>query len=75
MDRHRAIVAPKFSEGARGVRASTSAARASRAGRSRKGGYFITLDVLDGCAKQVVKLAKEAGVELTPAGCDASARQ
>jgi DNA-binding transcriptional MocR family regulator len=24
--------------------------------------------VLDGCAKQVVKLAKEAGVELTPAG-------
>ena len=33
-----------------------------------KGGYFMTLDVLDGCAKQVVKLAKEAGVELTPAG-------
>ena len=24
--------------------------------------------MLDGCAKQVVKLAKEAGVELTPAG-------
>ena len=23
---------------------------------------------MDGCAKQVVKLAKEAGVELTPAG-------
>ena len=33
-----------------------------------KGGYFITLDVLDGCAKEVVKLAKAAGVELTPAG-------
>jgi DNA-binding transcriptional MocR family regulator len=33
-----------------------------------KGGYFISLDVPEGCAKQVVKLAKEAGVELTPAG-------
>ncbi|MGH8189145.1 MAG: aminotransferase, partial [Steroidobacteraceae bacterium] len=33
-----------------------------------KGGYFVTLDAADGCAKQVVKLAKEAGVKLTPAG-------
>ena len=33
-----------------------------------KGGYFISLDVLDGCAREVVRLAKEAGVELTPAG-------
>jgi DNA-binding transcriptional MocR family regulator len=33
-----------------------------------KGGYFISLEVLDGCAKRVVQLAKEAGVELTPAG-------
>ena len=31
-----------------------------------KGGYFISLDVLDGCAKEVVRLAKEAGVALTP---------
>ena len=33
-----------------------------------KGGYFITLDVMEGCARRVVALAKEAGVELTPAG-------
>jgi DNA-binding transcriptional MocR family regulator len=33
-----------------------------------KGGYFISLDVPKGCAKRVVALAKEAGVELTPAG-------
>lgn len=32
------------------------------------GGYFISLDVLDGCASAVVALAKQAGVELTPAG-------
>lgn len=67
MDRHRAVLAPKFDKvleifsehlGGTGVATWTKP----------KGGYFITLDVLDGCAKQVVKLAKEAGVELTPAG-------
>ena len=32
------------------------------------GGYFISLDVMDGCAKKVHALAKEAGVTLTTAG-------
>ena len=67
MDRHRAIVAPKFNRvleifaerlGGSGVADWTKP----------KGGYFITLDVLDGCAREVVRLAKAAGVELTPAG-------
>jgi DNA-binding transcriptional MocR family regulator len=33
-----------------------------------RGGYFISLDVYEGCAKRVVSKAKEAGVILTPAG-------
>lgn len=33
-----------------------------------EGGYFITLYTLDGCAKEVVRLAKEAGVVVTSAG-------
>ena len=33
-----------------------------------KGGYFISLDVPEGCAKQVVAKAQEAGVKLTGAG-------
>jgi DNA-binding transcriptional MocR family regulator len=32
------------------------------------GGYFISVDVPEGCAKRVVSIAKEAGVVLTPAG-------
>ena len=32
------------------------------------GGYFISLNVMKGCAKRVYALAKDAGVTLTPAG-------
>jgi aspartate/methionine/tyrosine aminotransferase len=32
------------------------------------GGYFISLNTLDGCAKAVVEMAAEAGVTLTKAG-------
>jgi DNA-binding transcriptional MocR family regulator len=67
MEAHRALIAPKFATviatftahlGGSGVAAWTEP----------KGGYFISLDVLDGCAAEVVRLAKHAGVELTPAG-------
>lgn len=33
-----------------------------------EGGYFIAFDTRPGLAKEVVKMAKEAGVKLTPAG-------
>jgi DNA-binding transcriptional MocR family regulator len=67
MDRHRAIVAPKFA-------AVVEALERHLAGTGvaswvvPRGGYFISLDVLDGCAKEIVRLATEAGVALTPAG-------
>jgi DNA-binding transcriptional MocR family regulator len=32
------------------------------------GGYFISLDIMEGCAKKVVAMAVEAGVALTQAG-------
>jgi aspartate/methionine/tyrosine aminotransferase len=32
------------------------------------GGYFISLDVPNGCAKHTIKLCKDAGVAMTPAG-------
>lgn len=33
-----------------------------------KGGYFISFDSLEGCAKAIVAKAKEAGLVVTPAG-------
>ncbi|MEG0961677.1 MAG: aminotransferase [Lachnospiraceae bacterium] len=33
-----------------------------------KGGYFISFEALDGCAKAIVAKAKKAGVTMTPAG-------
>jgi len=67
MDRHRALVAPKFQR----VLEIFEAGMAGIPGVSwthPKGGYFISLEVPKGCARRVVALAKEAGIELTPAG-------
>jgi len=33
-----------------------------------KGGYFVSIDAIPGCAKAIIALAKEAGVTLTGAG-------
>lgn len=67
MDRHREILAPKFEQVLEAFDRHLGDSGVARWTRP-KGGYFISLEVLDGCARQVVKLAKEAGVELTPAG-------
>lgn len=67
MDKHRALIAPKFQK----VLEIFDRKLAGVPGVSwtrPKGGYFISLDVPDGCARRVIALAKEAGVELTPAG-------
>jgi DNA-binding transcriptional MocR family regulator len=67
MDKHAAIIAPKFKAvnealerrlGGKGIATWTKP----------DGGYFVSVDVLDGCAAEVVRLAGEAGVTLTSAG-------
>ncbi len=67
MDRHRAILAPKFAT-VTDVFARELGGTGVATWTEPKGGFFISLDVLDGCAQDVVKLARQAGVELTPAG-------
>lgn len=67
MKKHAAILRPKFecvlSELERQL-AGTGVARWNRP----KGGYFISLYVMNGCAKRVVELCANAGMILTPAG-------
>ena len=67
MDKHRALIAPKFQKVLDIF--GQKLARVPNVSWTRpKGGYFISLDVPKGCAQRVIALAKEAGVELTPAG-------
>jgi DNA-binding transcriptional MocR family regulator len=67
MSRQRALIAPKFQKVLDTFDEKLGHLPNVRWTRP-KGGYFISLDVPRGCAKRVVALAKEAGVQLTPAG-------
>jgi aspartate/methionine/tyrosine aminotransferase len=67
MQKHAALLAPKFAAvdeiftrelGAAGVATWTKP----------RGGYFTSIDTLDGCAKEVVRMAGAVGVKLTAAG-------
>ncbi len=67
MDRHRALLKPKFD-----LVQSTLAEQLGDSGVATwsvpEGGYFVTLNVLGGCASRVVALASGAGIALTEAG-------
>lgn len=67
MKKHKAIIAPKF-----GLVCSTLEKEIAPLGIGEwtepKGGYFVSFNALNGCAKRIVQLCKEAGVTLTGAG-------
>jgi DNA-binding transcriptional MocR family regulator len=67
MARHRGIIAPKFAEVDR-VLTSRLGGLDVATWTHPAGGYFVSLDVMDGTASRVIELAGEAGVALTPAG-------
>ena len=67
MVRHREIIAPKFEEVERVLTERIGGLGIATWTRPT-GGYFVSLDVLDGTAARVVALAREAGIALTPAG-------
>ena len=67
MKKHAAILRPKF-ETVLDAFKSELGSRGIAEWSDPKGGYFISLNVLPGCAKRVYELAKEVGVTLTPAG-------
>ncbi len=67
MKRHAEIVKPKFDAVLSALDREITPLGAGK-WNSPKGGYFISFDALDGCAKRIVGLAKEAGVVMTGAG-------
>ncbi|ARF58790.1 aminotransferase class I/II-fold pyridoxal phosphate-dependent enzyme [Streptomyces gilvosporeus] len=67
MRRHRDILRPKF-DTVRRIFARELEGSGLATWSDPKGGYFIALSVLKGCARDVVRLAKEAGIAVTPAG-------
>lgn len=67
MARHRELIAPKFAEVDRVLTARLGGLGVADWTRPT-GGYFVSLDVLDGTASRVVELAGKAGIALTPAG-------
>jgi DNA-binding transcriptional MocR family regulator len=67
MVKHREIIAPKF-EAVDRILTERLDGLGVATWTHPMGGYFVSLDVLDGTAKRVIQLAKEAGIALTPAG-------
>ncbi|MCY4600722.1 MAG: aminotransferase [Acidobacteria bacterium] len=65
MRAHAAIVRPRFE---RVLRYLDEGLTGSADWTRPRGGYFISVDVMPGTAGEVVRLAGEAGVKLTPAG-------
>lgn len=67
MKKHAAILRPKF-EAVLAILEEELGGRNVASWSHPRGGYFISVDVLPGCAKRVVALCKEGGVTMTGAG-------
>lgn len=67
MDKHAKILKPKF-EAIETVLERELGGLGIAVWTKPRGGYFTSLDTLEGCATKVVSLAKAAGVALTEAG-------
>jgi DNA-binding transcriptional MocR family regulator len=67
MEKHRALLAPKFDLVLDILDTELSEYGILEWTRPR-GGYFISVNAPDGCAKRIVALCKDAGVVMTPAG-------
>jgi DNA-binding transcriptional MocR family regulator len=67
MAAHRRLLAPKFDATLAALEAQLAGSGIARWTRP-EGGYFISVDAMDGTARRVVALAQELGIALTPAG-------
>jgi DNA-binding transcriptional MocR family regulator len=67
MEKHAAILKPKFLLVTETLRRELDGLGIAE-WTNPEGGYFISFNSLEGCAKRIVSLCAEAGVSLTPAG-------
>lgn len=67
MEKHKAVIAPKFKCVLDMLENNVKETGCAK-WQNPNGGYFVSVDVLEGTAKEVVRLCKEAGVVLTGAG-------
>ncbi|AQR95965.1 MULTISPECIES: aminotransferase class I/II-fold pyridoxal phosphate-dependent enzyme [Clostridium] len=67
MKKHAEIMKPKFSTVLSTLSAELDGKEIAWWNKPN-GGYFISLNTLDGCAKEVIKMTADAGVIMTPAG-------
>lgn len=67
MRAHREILAPKFALVAQILEQRLGGLKAA-SWTDPAGGYFVSLDVLDGTAARVIALCRAAGIAMTPAG-------
>ncbi|MGD8963430.1 MAG: aminotransferase class I/II-fold pyridoxal phosphate-dependent enzyme [Desulfobacterales bacterium] len=67
MQKHALILRPKFDAVQNVLTTELEGKQIARWSRPQ-GGYFVSIDTLQGCASAVIKMAAEAGVKLTPAG-------
>ncbi len=67
MEKHKKILKPKFDEVLKQLNKHVKETGIAT-WNTPNGGYFVTVDVMEGTAKRVVQLCKEAGVVLTDAG-------
>ena len=67
MKKHAAILKPKFDAVQEALETELGGKNIADWSRP-EGGYFVSVDMMEGCAGPVVQLAADAGVKLTPAG-------
>ena len=67
MQKHAAILKPKF-DAVQNILNDELAHKKIANWSNPLGGYFVSIDTLEGCASTVIKMAADAGVKLTPAG-------
>jgi aspartate/methionine/tyrosine aminotransferase len=67
MTQHAAILKPKF-DAVDHIFTELLAGTGVATWTKPAGGYFVSLDVMDGCARRVIELGKQAGITVVPPG-------